>query len=220
MKPQYIILMTLFCLIGSFVSRAQEQDEQAGEILDQFVQKTQKSDGFESAYLFTVIDLKEDAQSSSEGRFFMKGEKYIVKSEQMDIYYDGMTLWNFLPDVNEVNISIPESSDDQTSYFDNPTRLFSIYKDDFFFSYIGEDVRKTKPVHVLDLYPKQLDKSFSRIRLAIEKESFRLFSAQIFSKDGVHYLLEITSIKTQPLDDSFFRFDASQYPGVEVIDLR
>ena len=115
---------------------------------------------------------------------------------------------------------IPETPDDQNAYFDNPTRFFRIYKDDFFYTYVGEDILKSKPVHILDLYPRILDKPFSRIRLMIEKESQWLFSVQIFGKDGVHYLLEITATETKALDDSLFRFNASDYPGVEIIDLR
>jgi outer membrane lipoprotein-sorting protein len=217
------LLHTLFFIsivLTSTLANAQQQDEKAGKILDDFVLKTQNAPGFVSTFLFTVVDLKDDSESSFQGSFSMKGEQYFVEAEQMDIYFDGETQWNYLPDVNEVNITEPESLEEQASYFDNPTRFFRIYKDDFFYTYVGEDVRKSKPVHVLDLYPKLLDKSFSRIRLVVEKGTFLLASAQIFGKDGIHYLLEILTMESRPIDDALFRFDPSSHPGVEIIDLR
>ena len=199
---------------------AQDQDEKAGKILDQFVRETQQSSGFEADFHFTVRDIKEETESSFEGSFFMKGEQYCVRSDQMELYFDGETLWNYLPDVKEVNVTTPEDMDESTSYFDNPTRFFRIYKEDFFYSYVGEDVRDSRPVNIVDLYPKLLDKPFSRIRLAIEKTTLKLSSTQIYGKDGVHYILHINSMTAKPLDDHLFRFDPSQYPGVEIIDLR
>ncbi len=215
----YLILLGLTAMI-SHHSYAQEQDPEAGKLLDKLVRETRNTTGFESAFYFTVIDLKEESESSFEGRFFLKADKYIVKTETMEVYFDGTTLWNYLSDVNEVNISHPGDSYQEEQFFDNPIRLFSIYKDDFFYTFIGEDIRDSKPVNIVDLYPRNLDTGFSRIRLILEKDNAMLYSAQIFGKDGVHYVLKISGLKTNPLEDAVFRFDVSKHPGIEVIDLR
>ena len=74
--------------------------------------------------------------------------------------------------------------------------------------------------NIIDLYPKDLNKGFSRIRLFIEKEKLELYSIRYFGKDGIHYLLLLTGYKTNELPDSWFQFDISKHPNVEVIDLR
>jgi len=200
--------------------KAQKEDPAGRQIMNDFTQVTQSYPGISTSFLFTTIDLKDKSENSYSGSLKLKGEMYFLKLDNMEIYYDGTTLWNYLPDEQEVNISTPDNNPDESSDFDNPARLFSLLSKGFFTKFIDSDTREGKTVQVIDLYPKDLHKPYSRIRLQIFKEDNRLYSAHYFGKDGMHYILKLTNFSTGILPDSIFHFDPVQHPDVEIIDLR
>ena len=53
------------------------------------------------------------------------------------------------------------------------------------------------------------------------KEIKNIISTKVFEKNGNRYSYSITSlVPNSNLEDNLFIFDASKYPGVEVIDLQ
>ena len=217
-KIYTLLFITGFLLIG-FSVNAQQKDPAAMKILENFQKKIQSFPAIKSEYQFTIIDLKENSESTYKGEFSMKDEKYVMKMGNMEIYYDGTTLWNFLPEEGEVNISAPELSDEQ-DFLENPALFFKLYKKDLYNKLVEEKNVDGVIYNIIDLYPKDLNKGFSRIRLFIEKDELELYSIRYFGKDGIHYLLLLTDYETNELSDSWFQFDVSKHPNVEVIDLR
>ena len=63
-----------------------------------------------------------------------------MKMGNMEIYYDGNTLWNYLPDEEEVNISTTESSEEQ-DFLENPALFFKLYKKDLYNKLVEEKKR-------------------------------------------------------------------------------
>lgn len=217
-KIYTILLIMGFSLYG-LAGNAQQKDPAAMEILEKFQRKIQSFPAIKSEYQFTIIDLKENSESTYKGEFSMKNEKYVMKMGNMEIYYDGTTLWNYLPEEGEVNISAPEPSDEQ-DFLENPALFFKLYKKDLYNKLVEEKNVDGTIYNIIDLYPKDLNKGFSRIRLFIEKDELELYSIRYFGKDGIHYLLLLTDYETNELSDSWFQFDVSKHPNVEVIDLR
>ncbi len=211
----------LILILGVIIPvTAQEEDPVAGKILDDFKAKIQSYPAIQSEFRFTIIDMKENSESSLEGKLSMKGEKYVLKMGNMEIYYDGQTIWSYLPEEQEVNINESSEITEGEGYFDNPMRFFTLYKKDFFYKFIDERTTEGKTMYIIDLYPKDLEKGVSRIRILIVKQDLSLYSARCFGKDGMHYLLYMTNMTSKPLPDSWFRFDPLKHPGIEVIDLR
>ena len=216
----YSIILIFSCIFHVFSGNAQQKDPEAEKILDEFQKKIQSYPAVKSEFQFTIIDLKENSESTYNGEFSMKGEKYVMKMGNMEIYFDGTTLWNYLPDEEEVNISNPSESAEEQDFLENPALFFKLYKTDLFNKLVEEKSVEGTTYYVIDLYPKDLDKGFSRIRLFIKKDELELYSIRYFGKDGTHYVLLLTAYETKGLADSWFQFDAAEHPGVEVIDLR
>jgi len=209
-----------FILLSLLSANAQKEDAEGKRIIETFTKKTQSYAGVTTSFTFTLIDLKDQSENSYSGTFNMKGEKYVLKLNHNFIYFNGTTLWNYLPDEEEVNISTPENNPAEATDFDNPVTFFSLIGKDFFNKFIGTDTREGKAVQVVDLYPKDLNKPYSRIRLQIFKETHQLYSARYFGKDGIQYILKLTEFHNKDIPDSFFSFDTSKHPEVEIIDLR
>ncbi len=212
-----IILLTIF-LLGYTVIIAQ-QDIEAKKILDQLSEKTKSHKIINTDFKVSYKNIKDNIQNSSEGTITVKGDKYRMKFMDSELFYDGKTLWSYLPDVNEVNITEPEPDDEDI--FNNPRRLFTIYENDYKYQLIDNISENGKDYALIDLFPIDLEEEYSRIRLQININEYFLSSATIFGKDGSHYTITIHNYKTNSnLDDSYFIFDENKYPDVEIIDMR
>ncbi|HOU47055.1 MAG TPA: outer-membrane lipoprotein carrier protein LolA, partial [Chitinophagales bacterium] len=74
---------------------------------------------------------------------------------------------------------------------------------------------------IVDLMPKDKSKPFFKVRIWIDKKVNYINRMKVFDKNGNIYTYKVTSFKQKMnLEDSFFKFDASKYPGVRIEDLR
>lgn len=218
-----LILTGLFSVVLFLAGQtlfAQIKDPEADKILKEFKDKTQSYPAIKADFKITIIDLKEDTETSYTGEFTLKGAMYVMKMNNMEIFYDGTTLWNYLADEEEVNINTPDPAEEGQDFFENPSLFFTDYRKDFSYKLIQEEEHKGRTYEIIDLYPNDLNKPYSRIRIYLDKDKLELFSARYFGKNGVHYQLKIMDYNYHPVDDSLFKFDVSKHPGVEIIDLR
>ena len=217
MKNIIIIITYIFLLTPSNA----QQDPQAGAILDKVAEINRSFQTIKASFQLTVIDLQQDSKEVFDGNIALK--KGMFKLELMDniTYYDKTTVWNYLPDVQEVNINAAEDVDIGNSFLTNPASLFDMYKEDFKYRLIGEKNIEQEIQYFINLVPKERDSEYSSIKLLISKKDLSLQSATFMGKDGIHYIIKITRFEHDiNLEDSYFRFDPANYPDVEVIDLR
>jgi len=217
---KYLVLVSSLFFIILILFFPQSQDKAAKVILDEFSAKTRALPGASSDFSFIINDLSDNSESYFEGSFLLKGEMYKVLMYDMEIYYNGETLWNYIIEAGEVNVLTPPEEPDPDSYFENPIRFFTIYEKDFFYKYIGEETLEGINLHVIDLYPKDLKRSFTRIRIMISKEKLELYSAKLFGKNKIHYILKILNFASKDIPDEAFVFDTASHPDVDIIDLR
>jgi len=212
-------ILHILLILSLGTSTLAQDDQVAKRILDDFSSKTKTYKCIKAGFTLTSIDLKEETSDTYEGNITIKGEKFRLNVMDSETYFDGETLWNYLPDVNEVNISEPDPEDYIIQ--NNPFRLFDEYQAKFKYKYIGEISEAGKIQYEIDLFPINIEQEYSRIKIRIEKTSMDLHSAKYFRKDGYHFLVEISGMTANPeIPDSHFTFIPSDHPGVEIIDLR
>jgi outer membrane lipoprotein-sorting protein len=137
-----------------------------------------------------------------------------------EIFSDGKTVWNYLKDANEINVSKPDTSDESIS---NPAKLFTMYEKGYKYQYLGEENENGVKTTTIDLFPeKPKTKKISRVRMKIDSEQMRISSIKIFNKDGNQNYVEVTEFKTDSeIPDALFTFDPKKFPkDVEIIDTR
>ncbi|HAF29999.1 MAG TPA: hypothetical protein DCG75_13240 [Bacteroidales bacterium] len=209
----------LTIILLSYQAIYAQQNPDAKKILDALSEKTKSHKVIETDFKVTFKNMKEDIQNTSEGSIIIKGDKYRLKFMGTESFYDGKTLWSYLPDVNEVNITEPAPDDEDI--FNNPKRLFTIYENDYKYQLIENLNQDGKDYSLVDLYPINLEEEYTRIRLQINITDYFLASATIFGKDGSNYTISIDNYKTNAnFEDSYFTFNESQYPKVEIVDMR
>jgi outer membrane lipoprotein carrier protein len=103
----------------------------------------------------------------------------------------------------------------------SPANIFNIHEKGFRYIFAGEDTLKNKKVNVVDLFPENRDKPYSRIKLYINQNNDHISKIVQLGKDGNNYIINIKEMKTNvPVDPSMFIFNAEAHPDVDIIDMR
>ena len=208
------LFFTCYCLAQS----EGDIDSKAKIILDEVSVKTKSYTSIKAEFIYSMENKADDISASQEGTLLLKGEKYRLEISGQEITSDGKTVWTYLKDAGEVQISEPENDEGAV----NPTNIFTIYEEGFKYRFFKEEVQGGRSIQLINLYPLNAnEKSFHTIRLSIDKNKKQLIAIEIFGKEGNTYTYKIKKFATNlTVEDSDFTFKPSSHPDVEVIDLR
>jgi len=212
------IFLFLVFVSGMSLSVAQ-QDPEAKKILDKLSEKTKSYKVIKTDFTIDYKNINDNTQNKSNGTIVMKQDKYRLNFLGAESFFDGKTLWNYIPEVSEVNIT--EQDPNSEDIFSNPKKLFTIYEEGYKYQFINRITENNIEYYIIDLYPIDLDEEYSRIRLQINSKELFLKSATIFGKEGSQYFISFSNYDTSSnFEDSYFIFNVKDYPNVEIIDMR
>ncbi|MCQ2284033.1 MAG: outer-membrane lipoprotein carrier protein LolA [Bacteroidales bacterium] len=153
-----------------------------------------------------------------QGDFALKGSKYKTNFNGQTFFCDGKSIWNYQKSTNEVSIFEYDPEDDENMM--NPQLILKNWDKQFRAKLIRDEFINEQPVSLIDLTPK-VNQSYYRIRLFINKNNHRIIRIAVYEKDNTIYTYYVEQFKSNvSLSDSYFVFDKSKYPGVEVNDMR
>jgi outer membrane lipoprotein-sorting protein len=218
---QYILHSVLIVgLQTAFAQNKTQQstpEEKAKKILVDVENKYKSAKALQADFTYEMKNESNKAKEEVKGTFVMKKNKFKLKLADQEIYNDGTTVWTYLKDANEVNISnYTPDSDDIT-----PEKVFTLYKKDYKYIFIREFVENGKTYEEVDLQPTDRSKKVFKIRLVINKSTKSIKSWEIFEKNQNRFKYTVNNILYNvAVDDSFFVFDKKKYPKVVEVDLR
>ncbi len=213
MKKFVFVVVLVF--VGGWVSA--QYDPKALEILEAMSKKYKAISAFEANLTSALTNETDGIKEEFKGKITVKGEKFKLTLEDQEIINNGTTVWTYLPSAKEVNIDNFDPKSDDI----NPVRIFEIYKQGFKYLYLGELTEAGQLYEEIDLVPEKKNAQYFKIKMMISKKDKSIQSWTMFDKSGNRYKYLITKfVPNLKIDDSFFGFDAKNYPGVEVIDLR
>ncbi len=210
------LVITLIFAISAKILLAQ-YDPRALEVLEAMSKKYKAVPAFEANISYTLTNEVEKINEEFKGKMVVKGDKYRLILPEQEVINDGQTLWTYLPEAKEVNIdNFDPNSDDL-----NPSKIFEVYKKGFKYLHMGEVTEAGVVCDVVDLVPEKKDAQYFKIRMNISKKDKSIQNFTMFDKSGNRYKYTISKFTPNAtITDSYFAFDAKNYPGVEVIDLR
>lgn len=211
------LFSVLFLFAGSIFA---QQDAKAKEILDKLSQTSKSYKTIQIDFSFTLENKTGSVTETNEGSVALKGKSYRLHMPAMgmEVYSDGAVTWSYLTQSNEVNISAVDPESEASL---NPANIFTIYEKGFKFTYVGEESVAGKAAQVIDLFPVDMAKEFTKVRLSIDKVKSQILMAKTFNKDGNTYTLAMKNMKIdQNLAPDYFKFDPAKYPKVEINDMR
>jgi len=197
-------------------SPALAQDAKAKSILEAASQKMKSLKTLKANFSLKLLGAAGKVKDTQKGTFIMKGNKYHITLKNQEIICDGTTVWTFMKDANEVQISKYNPEEQSIS----PTKLFTnFYDKEYTYHYMGTRIVSSKSCNLIEMNPNRT-KQFSKVELAFDKTN-TIAGGTISEKNGNQYQYEVSGfIPNAALTDSQFSFNPKEHPGVEVVDLR
>ena len=211
------LLIAFVSLVGVVTAQV---DQKAKGILDKMSGKYQSIPSYKTNFIYMLTNKTENINEQFSGEIVVKGEKYVLVMSDQEIYNDGETIWTFLRDANEVNVDyyMPDEGDL------SPNNIYDAYKKGYRYKWIENKKSGSRTLDVVELQPenpKDPDKTFFRIVLNIDQADNTIHSWDMYDRAGNVFSYSISGFNPKfTADDSFFRFNETKYPDVEVVDLR
>lgn len=195
-----------------------QADARAKAILDALAKKAATYKSLQATFTANLPAPGGKGGTTQRGTFLMKGAKYRLTLPTQDTRCDGRSVWTYLKEASEVQVSTPDASADALS----PVKLFTQFSDrDYTSRYLGEHTVGGKASQVVELLPTKSTQAFKKVELAVTKATGMPAGATVWDKSGAKYAYTIaTYMPNVAIADAQFVWDAKANPKVEVVDLR
>jgi outer membrane lipoprotein carrier protein len=193
-------------------------DPDAKKILDAVSAKFKTFKTVQSGFSLSIANSAGKVLGTKKGTVYMKGVDYRISMAGQDIFFDGTDIYTYDKAAKEITIT----KFDPAANSITPQKIFTdFYDKDFLYKLNDESTVAGKVLQEIELTPVDKTKPFFKVLLYIDKAAKTISSSKIFEKNGDRYTYAISNMKTNtPIADSQFTFDAKDYPGVEIVDLR
>lgn len=211
--------MSIFSLViaNPFNSVSETQDNKSNEILNKLSKTYKTYKSVKASFTVTIYNKKSNTKVRQTGQLYQKGKKFRVNMSGQEIYCDGKTIWTYIEGANEVQVSKFDAKEMDI----NPSEIFTIYEKGFVHKYGGQKVVGTKTLDIVELIPTDKSKGYFKVKLGIDKLANKVKEMVVYSKNGLETTYAINELDANvPINDSYFKFNTKDKPGVIVIDLR
>lgn len=213
------VVLLLLVALGYVHTVNAQTDAKAKTILNDVSKKYRSYNIVKADFSLLIENKQANAKDTQQGTLYVKANanKYKISMTGQDMISDGKTLWTYLKEEKEVQVTNVNASEEAL----NPAKIFTIYESGFKYLYTGDKKVGAKVYQIIDLTPTDINKSYFKIRLTIDKLAKQISSALIFEKNGNKYTYNVKAfVGNAKVPESIFTFDAKKFPGVEVVDLR
>lgn len=217
-KIRLFFLLTALSSFALAQSPGTKQDKKAEEILKGVTDKYKSFKSVKATFVITLENPKDNSKDVQKGTICLKGNKYKLEVAGQDIISDGKTRWTYVKDANEVQIDNMKIDENTIT----PANVFTMYEKGFLFKFIGEQNEKGMTYQLVELVPVDPKKrNFFKVKLSVNKNDKFINSAKLFDKNGSIQTISVDKLTPNACDEeSIYSFNASKYPGAEIIDLR
>ena len=196
----------LLLAIVAILTMSTTQAQTAQQVLDKCAALVSAPDGATANFAMTSAQY-----GNASGTISIKGQKFYMHSNATTMWFDGTTLWTYVAQNEEVNISTPTAQQLQSL---NPYHFINLYKQGYTTTMTSSATSYT--VHLTATDPQ---KKISEAFVTVSKENYA--QKEIKLLQGTKWTtFTVSGLKAERQDDAKFRFKSSDYPDAELIDLR
>ncbi|KEO73720.1 LolA family protein [Anditalea andensis] len=209
----------LILCLGVIFSAHAQKDPKAKAILDAVSKKYQSLDGLKATFEYTFIHERDGINQTNTGEVAVKGDKYRLNLDDQEIYNNGKTSWTLIKSdsYKEVTISDVDTDFDELT----PSNIYNLYKKGYNYRLLGDRTINSRSVQEVELTAEKKGSQIQRVKIMVDKSTNDLIGWEMHDNTGglLQYKFKDVDSKVK-LNDSYFAFDKTKHPGVEVIDLR
>ena len=152
-------ISALLIVFITFNASAQN-DAKAASIIDKILNLS-KTNAVKTNFSLAIKSPASGSQTV-KGDFTMKGNKFILNMNGMNVFYDGKTQWAYKEDVNEVTITEPNLKELSET---NPMSILSAYR-----AKSGiKMIKSSGAMYVIQLTPKDTKSDVKKIIVNVNK---------------------------------------------------
>ena len=196
------ILLAIVALLTMSTVMAQT----AQQVLDKCATLVSAPEGASANFTMTSAQY-----GNATGTISIKGQKFYMQSNAMTMWFDGATLWTYIAQNEEVNISTPTAQQLQTL---NPYHFINLYKQGY-----TSTLSTSASTFTVHLKATDTQKKISEAFVTVDKTTYAPKEVKLLQ--GTKWTtFTVSGLKAERQDDAKFRFKSSDYPDAELIDLR
>lgn len=200
-----------------YVTLSSAQTQSAEALLRSAEERFNRSGGVKASFTMRTENNKSGQTDSFEGAIRMAGSHFHIKTVDLESWFDGKSLWTHLIGSDEVNLTTPSTTEMDAM---NPAVLFRLYKNGFNTKLIGTRQQKGATITLVELTPKAAKSDLQRIVIGINPLQ-QIVEIEMSTSDRIKNKITIHNYESGvTLPHSTFRFDPTQNPTLELIDLR
>ena len=157
-------LISALLLVSANLVLAQ-QDPKAKEILDAMSSKYKSISSFQANLNYKMTNKTEGINESYKGKISVKGDMYRLEMQDQEIYNDGTTVWTYLPNLDEPEVTIDNNNPEGGDI--TPSSIFNIYKEGYKYLYLKSTTIDGKNYDIVDLVPNDKNAQYFKVRIEI-----------------------------------------------------
>ncbi|HHT22263.1 MAG TPA: outer membrane lipoprotein carrier protein LolA [Bacteroidales bacterium] len=209
------IIYTLLISILAFPSINAQSSKAATQVVTDMV-NVLANNPIQTNFGLLVQEAATKNKHMMNGVFLMHGNKFMLDTKEMKVYFDGTTQWAYSPSINEVTISNPTEKELSET---NPVALIQAYQSKSIIRFAKGN--KGRSVHLVELVPKNKNSDFRSIIVKVSKATKYPLHIQMTDKKGNLSAISLTQFRTGIATNAkTFTFDAGVYKDIEINDLR
>ncbi len=207
-------LTLIFLFVATILSAQLKSDPQAIAVIDNASNKINKAT-YSTTIKMSVKEPNNDKTTVQNMDLRLAGNKFYIKSNDMEIFFNGTTQWVYFSELNEVTITNPTAKELQEIA---PMAIIKNYKNRYKVNF--EQELNTPKQYAIALIPNDKNEDVFRIRIFIWKSTNEISKIESAYRNGQRVVLDIGSYKTVSSGADTFSFNTKKYPNVSVNDLR
>lgn len=216
-----ILIIGIASLFLFSSTHGQNQPERAAEATGNQLMKDarQHIKSFRSLKIFFTYNLENSSKNlreSVKGELISQGDRYHMSLSGNLFVSDGVNTWTYLKEMNEVYINTLANSEGGLT----PTSILNDFETQFRAKHIRRESHQGRSVEIIDLVPRT-PQVFFKFRVALDATTKMLVYTIAYDREGGTYTYTIDRVETNPaITPQQFTFNAANFPGIEVVDLR
>ena len=202
----------LFIFLLMITTPLYSQNGKCNTLLDRVIKEYDNSNGVSAN--FNISTKSNGYVSEIKGKIVLDGTKFAFTTDEMECGYDGKTLWTYIKNNEEINLSSPE--DDEIINI-NPYLLLKNYNTRFKCSFDS----KNGDLETIILSPKNTSDNISSVKVTLNSKLLYPSIIEVMNKDNSKIVIKVLDYNNKTnIDKSKFSFNEKQYTNIEIIDLR
>lgn len=207
-----LIYIVVFLLSGIVYAKPSSD---AKKVLDATASKIERSGNIKVGFTITTFTGTTETGSTS-GTMSISGKKFCMSTSDIITWFNGTTEWTYIRGSEEVNVTTPTAQELQQM---NPYAFITMYKKGFNYR-MDKGTLRGKAVYTIHLTPQKKGQDIQEMVIDVTQKDYTPLCIRIKEKGNWTRISLNSFAGGQKFKDSDFTFQKSDYPDVDVIDLR